>query len=73
MQTYGWFKPFKNGQMSVDVEECSGWPSTVTTTEKFDTEGIVHKECVPPGQIWMENSIAKFWFDWGQNIRQVME
>jgi len=32
-QTNGWFKRFKNGWMSVDDEERSGWPSTGTTTE----------------------------------------
>ena len=37
--------------------------------QKLDTEGIMHKEFVPPGQIWTENSIAKFWGDWDQNIR----
>jgi len=33
MQTYEWFKRFKNGQMSVDDEECFGQPSTVPTME----------------------------------------
>ena len=32
-QTYERFKCFKNGRMSVDVEECSGRPSTGTTTD----------------------------------------
>jgi len=31
-QTYKWFKCFKNGWMSVNVE-CSGWLSTGTTAE----------------------------------------
>jgi hypothetical protein len=33
MQTYKWFKHFKNGRMSVDDEERFGRPSTVTMTE----------------------------------------
>jgi len=32
-QTYEWFKCFKNGCMSVDDEERSGWPSAGTTKE----------------------------------------
>jgi hypothetical protein len=32
-QTYKWFNHFKNGWMSVDEEECSGRPTTGTTTE----------------------------------------
>jgi hypothetical protein len=32
-QTYEWFKPFKNGRISVDNEDRFGRPSTVTTTE----------------------------------------
>jgi hypothetical protein len=35
MQSYEWFKHFKNGQMSVDDEEHSGWPSTRTTTKMW--------------------------------------
>ena len=33
MQTYEWFRRFKNGRMSVDDEESSGRPLTGTTTE----------------------------------------
>jgi hypothetical protein len=46
MQTYEWFKRFKNKRKSVDDEERSGCHSTGTTTEnvaKVDIEGIVHK------------------------------
>jgi hypothetical protein len=32
-QTYGWFKGFKRGWMSVDDDERSGLPSPGTTTE----------------------------------------
>ena len=32
-QTYEWFKRFTNGRVSVDDEERSGRPSTVSTTE----------------------------------------
>ena len=44
-QTYKWFKHFKNGWMSVYDEDLSPkmW-------QKFDIEGIMHKEFVPPGQ-----------------------
>jgi len=53
-QTYERFKRFKNGRMSVDDEEHTGWPSTGTRPkmwQKSDTEGIVHKVFVPPGQM----------------------
>jgi hypothetical protein len=33
MQTYEWFKHFKNGQLSVDDEKHSGWHSTKTMTK----------------------------------------
>ena len=36
MQTYKWFKCFKNGRMSVEDEERSGRPSTGTTTENVE-------------------------------------
>jgi hypothetical protein len=34
--------------------------------QKFDTEGIVHKEFVHQGRRWMENSIATVWGDCGK-------
>jgi len=37
--------------------------------QKFDTEGIVHKEFVPPGQTVNGTSIVKFWGEWDQNIQ----
>ena len=52
-QTYELFKCFKNGCVSVNDEERSWRPLTWTTMkmwQKFDTEGIVHKEFVPSGQ-----------------------
>jgi hypothetical protein len=44
-QTYKWYKRFKNGWMSVDNEDLR-----LKLWQKFDIEGITHKEFVPPGQ-----------------------
>jgi len=42
--TYKWFKRFKNRWMSVDDED------RLKLWQKFDIEGITHKEFVPPGR-----------------------
>jgi hypothetical protein len=53
-QTYEWFKSFKNGRMSVDDAECSGRPSTGTSTENVaevreaileDRTRMIHNVC----------------------------